>query len=461
MLLMALVTALVMVPVFQKGTFIDGMLYKTVAFNYYQGISTFWNMRFTETSMSFFCEQPPLYFFVLGSYYKLVGNSWLADAFFMALLFVAIVICSRRIIKVELKEFKVFQQLFLLLLISVPVICWSFANQVIEPFVCLMMLMAILAYQRFYKTNKFLYLILFFVFIFLLFLSKGYQSCFIVLLPFIHFYFNKSKQSVLFKFSASAVLFGAILYAFLQFLPAAKSWYLCYYQTRLVLTMQNIGSTTSQHSEIIFRFVTELAFCLISLAGIFAWLKVKRHYPFKMAWCNFKNNSFAFSLFICSFAGSLPFALSLVQRGFYLLPAIVCFLLSVVIGFKRYWFFYFDSISKLMNVKWIQLSTLILFTASIWYFSFQFANYKRDEQLYKDLEKIELYLSPHSRVLVEGDLWNYFALHACLYLDKQVSIQKDGDSKFLILSKEQQTVLHQGFKKVPIETMGLDLYVKE
>lgn len=459
--LLAVVTVLVMVPIFQKGTFIDGMLYKTVAFNYYQGNSSFWNMRFTETSMPFFCEQPPVYFFILGSYYKIVGNSWFADAFFMALLFIAILICSRQIIKTELKHVKVYQQLFLLFFISVPVICWSFANQVIEPFVCLIMLLAILTYQKFHKTNRVHYFILFFVFVFLLFLSKGYQSCFIVLLPFIHFYHTKPKRYSITMLMAGVIAFATLLFVLLQFLPTARKWYQCYYQSRLVLTMQNIGSTTNQHSEIIFRFFTELAFCLILLSSLFIWLKIKRNHSFLFAWLNFKNNRFAFSLFICSLAGSLPFALSLVQRGFYLLPAIVCFLLAIVIGFKRYWLYYFYLVSKLCNTKYSQLLVITLFTFSMWYFTFQFATYKRDEQLIKDLEVIETYLTPQTKILVEGDLWNYFTLHARLYLDKQISIQTEGDSKFLITSKDQKPLMNQGFKKLAIETRGLDLYERE
>src|SRR5688572_26838272 len=134
---------LIITPLFQKGSFIDAMLYKTVAFNYAIGEGSFWNMKYTATSMSFFCEQPPFYIYLLGSFYDIFGSHFLVDRFFTFLQLLVFLFFLYRICQKLFTPTKPFFLLNLFFLLCIQAICWSFSNQVIETLVLMLAAIAI------------------------------------------------------------------------------------------------------------------------------------------------------------------------------------------------------------------------------------------------------------------------------------------------------------------------------
>lgn len=451
---------LIIIPLFQQGTFIDGLLYKTVAFNYAENLASFWNMKFTDSSMTFFCEQPPFYFFLLGLFYKLFGTYFLIDRIFTLLLFVSLIVLIYAIIKQIFQEVKANFLLTLFFLLATPVFCWSYVNQVIEPLLSLEIAAGIYFFVRFLKSGKNLFLILFALILYILFLTKGFQSCFIIVLPLSYLILAWGSRNAL-KFVLFSGFFLALFIVItLKYYEPAIQWFKCYYDSRLVLTMQNIGKTTDDHFEIIIRFFTELILCIGFVLLLLSYLKFKKNYPLKFAFQNFISNKLAVSLLMASLAGSLPFAISLVQRGFYLIPAFICFVLAIILGFKRYWLFFYVLLSKVSKSRIMQISTGLIVVGTCFYFFFSLNSFKRDESLIKDIELILPYLSKKEKVLIEPGLWNYFALHSYLYMSKQVSISAEYDNcRFLIIPKnsveEQKTKFAH---KIILPTQELDLY---
>ncbi len=461
--LLAAILLLIIVPLFQKGTFIDGMLYKTVAYNYSIGESSFWNMKFTNTSMTFFCEQPPIYFFVLGNFYKLFGTHYLADRFFTLLLFIAFIFILKLIFKLLFPNKNGPFLLAIFMLVSIAVFCWSYANQVIEPLLCFITAFAIYFFIKFIISKNHFYSLLFCIAVFLLFLTKGFQSCFVIILPLTYLMLSKWNKTI-FKF---CLLFGFLLSFILAFTlfvyQPAVNWFNAYYQARLVLTFNNVGNTTDSHLEIIVRFFTELIVCLMCLLFLSVWLSTKKKYPIKFMFRNFSSNKLAVSLLITSLAGSFPYALSLVQRGFYLLPAFVCFVLAIIIGFHRYWKFFYAPLLKVSENKFVQTAVLLIVIASFTISSLTVNNYKRDEPLIKDVDLILTKLNKNDTLLVNGDLWNYFSLHAYLYINKQVNLSTEKKDAHFIISNKNENLPPQdsGYKLITSNTNELVLYENE
>jgi 4-amino-4-deoxy-L-arabinose transferase-like glycosyltransferase len=454
---------LVILPLFQKGTFIDGMLYKAVALNYAKGISSFWSMKFTDTSMTFFCEQPPLFFYICGIFYKIFGSVYWGDRMFSVVLLVTFLFFIDKIFKLEkIHSNRFFIWFIFLFYISIPVVFWSYANQIIEPLLCLLIAISVYTYIYYTRSGNFLFLCLFGVSLLLLFLTKGFQSCFIVLLPFLNTLLSQSKKRALFAFFTSTVTLAIGLIWIIKIYPPAVEWFDCYYGSRLVLTFNNTGSTTDNHFEIIFRFFSELILSLFLFICLCVFIKYKRNYPLKFMLDNFLANKLALALLFCSFAGSFPFALSLVQRGFYLLPAFVCFTLAILLGFKRYWLVFLENLRQATQKKALKYFSWLILVGSFLYIILNIGGYKRDDTLIRDSEKILKHVPMGDTILIDAGLWNYFSLHAMMYMGKQVSLSDvPNQQKYMIRSKNDVVPAdYTNYSKVKIVTEELELWEK-
>jgi len=281
-----------------------------------------------------------------------------------------------------------------------------------------------------------------------------------IVLPIAYVITSKVRRVGYYAILISTVFFLAILLAFLKWYAPANVWMECYYKARLVLTMNNVGNTTEDHFEIIGRFFSELIVCLACVVILCAYLKFKKNYPLRFIAKNFVSNKLALSLLLTAFAGSFPYALSLVQRGFYLIPAFICFVLAIVYGLRRYWMFFFLFTGKIAGFKFTRILFPFIASASLIYFCFSFTLYKRNEQLLKDIDMILPYLKKGEIVLIEGERWNDFSLHSYLYMAKQVSLSMNKkECKFLIRSKSAPEQNTTTFAKLELKSGEIDLYV--
>ena len=121
--LISFLTVFIITPLFQKGVFGDGLMYLTVAFNRFKGYGSFWEQRYSETSMSFFCEQPPLYFESLSWFYKFFGGNELAEKIFtLVLLCFSVLLISAIWNKLTDRKYMQISWLPSLLLLLVPIL---------------------------------------------------------------------------------------------------------------------------------------------------------------------------------------------------------------------------------------------------------------------------------------------------------------------------------------------------
>jgi len=449
---------LILSPLFQKGCFIDGMLYKTVAYNYAEGLSSFWHLKFTATSMTEFCEQPPLYFYLLGSFYKIIGDHYLVDRIFTLLLFVLFIITLNSIVTHLFKNRLSYLLFLVFLFLTIPVFCWSYVNQVIEPLLCVLTGLAVSFYLKFLQSRNWFYWVLFSLILLLLFLTKGFQSVFVIVFPLTYMVLSKFEKANYFFSMLAGGFFLLLLAVCIALYQPAIAWFKCYYNTRLVLTMNNVGNTTDNHLEIIGRFFSELILCLIFFGALLFYLQWKKKYRIKFALKNFISNKIALALLITSFAGSFPYAISLVQRGFYLIPAFICFIVALVYGFKRYCLFLFFALSNMGSVRFVRVLMPLVFLCCVVYMCVNFNRYKRNEALLKDIDMVLPYLKKGEVIAIDPERWNDFGLHSYLYMARQVSLSAEAKNcSFLIRSKYLPAL--DTLQKIFITTGEIDLYV--
>jgi 4-amino-4-deoxy-L-arabinose transferase-like glycosyltransferase len=448
---------LVIAPLFSQGLFIDGLLYKTVANNYFTGEGSFWNMKFTNTSMNPFYEQPPLFFFLNGLYYKIFGNSFLADKIFTLLLIIISGLLLNDICKKLFPEQNV-KHLIWLQLLAVPVFCWAYMNQVIETLVLPLSLLGFWIFLQSRITNSVLipvlFSIAFSITVVLMFLTKGFQSCFIVIAPFVFSVLLREKKSLVF-WMISSVLIAGMLYFLMKIYSPSSEWFEHYYHKRLMASLEGVGATTTYRAEIIVRVFTEFipVFVLILIACLYSLNKIRlQNDP--------KKKKLAIAILIIAVSGSFPFAITLEQRGFYLVPSLPYYVIALSLFFSEQLFFLQQKVISLFGIKWISVAILILFLGAVTYWIISPFRFKRDETRILDLKLISPYLHQNDTISVDESMWNDTALQAYLYMQKKVSVEGNGSHSLFIHDREHGAGPYEKYEKVNIPTRQYDLYRK-
>jgi 4-amino-4-deoxy-L-arabinose transferase-like glycosyltransferase len=457
---------IIITSLFRHGLFGDGLMYLNVAFNNFKGYGDFWHQHYSKTAMSFFCEQPPLYFECLSFFYTLFGGAEYAEKIFtICLLFLSVLFIALIWNKLNKKTpaYKSLAWLPSVLLIAVPVYSWTYSNQVIETMVvplslCAFYILLVLLDEH-NKLKVGLLVVLFTSIAICLLLTKGVQSVFIIAAPFFLSLTNKPsrKKLIVLNFLMGIVFVLSCLLLFL-FCTGAKEWLDCYVNKRLIATFNHVGATTTYHAEIIIRYFTELIPVLLFFLFVSIFLKIKNKYSFQLQFKNLISNKKSLSLLLISFSASLPLALTLEQRGFYLVPAFPFIVLAFTNMYKRFIFYCFGNLfanhKKMQNILLVILGSL-----SLAFFCYRYDTYKDDGDMLHDIPLVKKYVPYGETIRVDPSMWDMFTLHAYVkkYNDNDLSIT-DTNATYFILNKENKALVPKNYIKLHEHTLWLDIY---
>lgn len=454
---------LIIAPLFQQGLFTDGCLYRTVAFNFSQNPSNFWHMKFTDINMPQFFEQPPLFFAMYGVWLKGFGTSFLSEKLFTLMLFVLFLIVLYNLSRLLLKPALPFFYVLLFLLLLVQVWCWTFANQVIETAVVPLSALGVYVFIAWQKSPKHFYATLLaafgFTFIsYALFLTKGFQSVFIACVPLVAFIlFPNRKQNLL--FCAVAYLSLAALLVYTLFIHNGGSyWFNTYMHKRLLASLNQVGATTQSHFDIIFRLFTELIGPIVLLVVLSLFLAKKWQYPLSLQFKRFRKNRYALLFLITALVGSLPFAITLEQRGFYLSPSFLFFIVGGVLAFKPQFILGLTLIQKVDTNKVAQYFSYMLVIGALVYWCYSPNFYRRDERLYKEVNILLSFLPQGDTLSIHALTWNDIALQSVLYQKQKISLECDTTHRYYLHDKANHAPIPLGFTKITTHTQQLELY---
>jgi hypothetical protein len=344
-------------------------------------------------------------------------------------------------------------------LLAIPVFCWAYINQVIETLVLPLSLLGFWIFLQSRIINSIfvsiLYAIFFGVTVILMFLTKGFQSCFIIIAPFVFSVFLKEKKSLVFGVISSMLIAG-MFYFFIKVYSSSSAWFDHYYHKRLMASLEGIGATTTYHAEIIVRVFTELipVFTLILVAWLYSHNKVSSQ-------GHVQKKKLAIAILIIAISGSFPFAITLEQRGFYLVPSLPYYVIALSLFFSEHLVILQQKIISLFQTKWISATMLILFLGAMAYWIISPSRFKRDENRILDLGLISPYLRQNDTISVDESMWNDTALQAYLYMGKKVSVEGNDSHSLFIHDREHGPGPEGKYEKVNITTRQYDLYKRK
>lgn len=313
----------------QDGMFMDGVLYTAVSHNLANGIGTFWFPSFSFNNLAgiqnSFHEQPPLVFGIQALFFKLLGDSMYVERFYVFLCLLINILLIKKLWELIFKgdeHTKALSWLPVLFWISIPVCFWSFSNNMHENTVSIFVLASIISILKVVQDKKPLHLILAGICIFLASFSKGLPGLFPIVVPLVFVY----KHQLSFKQAAlySLALFGIVgfIYGMLLVSSSARESLYNYFVLRLIKRVNDVP-TTSYYLDTLFRLVMESGIMI----GIVLIIRFSTR---KLQLERIEHSTKTFTFLMIGLLGVLPLMLTLVQKGFYMLPALP----YIAIGFS-------------------------------------------------------------------------------------------------------------------------------
>ncbi len=321
-LVYALFTLLTWPILFRDGMFMDAIQYTAVAKNLSEGFGTFWFPQLSYCSiggLKAFHEHPPLVFGIESLFFKLLGPGIFTERFYTALVGLITLLLIRAIWRKACpKEWQDMSYLPMLLWILVIEVSWSFQNNMQENTMGVFVLLSVYSYLC---SNKFWGLFFGALFVMAAFLCKGLPGLFPLAFPFLWVVLNERK-SIAKGLLASG--FMIILFVFfiglLLLLPEAKLSLGAYFFERVLHRITQDPVVTSRF-YILWKWLQDFSIVIafVSLVLIFKRKEISSnkllHADFWL-WISF------------GFCGVVPMLLTLVQRGFYMVPAFPFFAIA-------------------------------------------------------------------------------------------------------------------------------------
>lgn len=450
----------------QDGMFLDGMLYTCVSHNLSNGIGTFWFPQYSPSYFNagspFFHEHPPLVFGIQSLFFRLFGDSMYVERFYtfltMCITVFLIHILWNSIFK-KVEDLKKISWLPILFWITIPSSSWSYSNNMMENTMGLFTLSAIILIYKAIESerNEFVTLIISGIFIFLATMSKGVPGFFPISMPFLYWIIFRKKSLLKVIIQTLLILSVPVLLYFIFFNIQPSQESLSFYLTKRLLGRINDDPTVGNRFYILKRLFTELLPQIIITVLIISVTKLKKtNVPL------ISNIALSIFFFSIGIAATAPMTLTMVQRGFYLVPSFPYFAIGfsiliapIVFNFKE------KVINNPGNFKIYRVLSVVIFVFAIGFSLMQKGKTGRDRDMLHDVHAIGNTIPKKSAITVNQDIANTYVLECYFIRYYNISIYIDEPKDYLMIKKTDEPVIPTDFEKLNIDTKIYDVYVRK
>jgi hypothetical protein len=459
----ATMLALTVSSLVQDGMFMDAMLYTSVSRNLSLGLGSFWFPYFDPWNVigiSSFHEQPPLGFGIQSLFFKVLGDHIFVERVytFFTLCVTAglIIVLWNQIFRKDI-QYRVMGWLPVLLWITIPVCFWSYSNNMHENTMGIFILLSILVMYRCMQSETLWsgYWILAGLFICLAALTKGIPGFFPIGFPFLYWLFIREHSFKRMALQTGLLLciiliVGLLLYWY----PPSRESLSIYLFKRAFARIHSMHSVDSRFF-ILFRLLSELipAFCFTAL--IFLISKIKK---IEFILTGYRKTAFLF--LATGISGSLPLMLTMVQNGFYFVPALPYFGLAfailnvapidaLILKLKT-------SVQNYLNIT----SLVLLCVVAVFIYS-KIGHTVRDQAMVSDIHLIGKSVPAFSSFEAEPAVYQNSPLACYLVRYYNISLNVSDTNRYYLGTKNESVVSKMPLKKMDLPLQLFDLYQRE
>ena len=401
--------------------FLDGVFYACIARNLSQGIGSYWEPCFSMVNDRIFHSHPPLQFWLMSWFYKILGTSIYVERLFAALTFFGTVIFIRLNATAlnPNNNSKALAYFSILLWLVTPVVFWGYRHSILDTTMTMFCLATSYFLIRPKEGNQYLrdYLLAALFFIFAL-MTKGIAAIFLVFIPVgLLLIYKQNRLKVLAYFT---LVFLAIPIVFLAALfygvPPAQVYFDNYLAKQVLPSLANENEVTVSHpASIIVKLLSEL---IVPIAISMLIFLSQRLSPKKI---KIRNKEALLFLFI-GLAAALPYLFSLKQHRMYLLASIPYFILALVFFYQDYFELIYEKLKNPYSGK-IRRVNIVLSLILVPLLIFSLLTPLRDKELLEDAYKLSESVEPQTllhtshKVAQRWEFSAYMNRLGYLYLD--------------------------------------------
>ena len=435
------------------GMFMDGLYYATISRNLAEGLGSFWQLYFTETSYPIFYEHPPLAIGLQSIFFQIFGDSIYVERFYSLITFIITGVVIHLIWKkISTKELKDLSWIPLFFWIIIPLNSWACSNNILENtmniFVSLSVLFSLKSLDHCRVKN-----ILFAgICLSLAFLSKGFVGLFPLSIFFCYFLvFKEMKIKEMLSRTALLLLFVLMPFVMLYiFQPIAIDSLSYYIYKQVYGSIQNIPSLekfTPVESrlfivkKLIMEFLLPLLFCLIAF-----FFRKKKSIKINK---NERNWMLFFVLF--GLAGVVPIMISIKQSGFYILTTFPLFCIACGL-------FVAPLFTKLsINKSKLYLLSIIILMSSITLSVKQIGVIGRNKEMLEDIHSILKIIPKKTIISIDENMRRNHSLRA--YFARYTNISLTNKEKLHYhISYKQENGGGENYELVNLNSKKIYLY---
>lgn len=299
---------------FTPGQFMDGATYAAVSRNLAMGLGSTWDLFYSPELYPHFVEHPPLHFWLQSLFFGLFGDQWWVEDVYGLFLWVLTALGIDRLGRWSGLSQRALQWA-LLLWTLIPVVTWSYGNNVLETTLSACMVWAAATAVYGMRRNAWIFAWIAGLWVAAGFLVKGPVALFPWALPFFwHITGNcpDSSPKRMLKDSSGLILGSILPIALIWLLPDAKSYLEAYWNKQIVHSLAAVQTVES-------RWFLPANFAMQLLVPLLVALGVRKFRPISEGRQVISPRTIAFLLIALS--AVLPMMVSLKQRDFYATPA--------------------------------------------------------------------------------------------------------------------------------------------
>lgn len=460
----AVLIALICPVLIQDGMFMDGQQYAVIAKNLADGLGTFWfphvHDAWWKEGSPYFLEHPPLIYGIQSIFFKFLGSSMYVErifSFFTAIVSALLItLIWRQLFKTDI-SIKRLSWLPVLLWIIVPVCSWSFQNDMHENTMGIFTLLSVLFSLKFIHDEKhaFTWILLSGIAIFLATLSKGIPGLFPLGVIFIYWLIDrKISFAKAFLYSVVLVVIPALIYVLLMLNDTANES-LTFWFTKRLLQRVDEAHVVSNRFYILYKLFMELIPAMALSIMIIIVAKLRK---IKIA-TDKKDLRLIIVFALIGLSASLPIMLTMVQKGFYIVPAYPYFAIALAILIAPLLKEFVLLFNNKTRYKIVLIASVVLLASAIVFTSMQIGKTSRDKDMLHDVYMIGEIVPNNTIIQIEKPLYDKYNL--IYYLVRHFNISstiKEGDCQYYLKSKSSDNLPGDGFVKMDIATKEYDLF---
>lgn len=443
----------------QRGMFMDGLLYTTVAHNQANGFGTFWEPRFSQegfAGLTTFHEHPPLVFGLQALWFRLLGSAvWVESAYclLIALVNAALLMALWRAVWTHRPALRPLGWLPVLLWIMVPPVHWCIQNNMQENTMAVFTIAAVLfAVQAAHSTRSaWIAHVLVGLCTFGASFAKGPPGLFPLGAP-VLFGLITGVGGMRRAWSGTAIATGVVvgIYALLMTWPAAHDSLMTYADGRLLHRIDQ--DPTVDHRWRILQHLVTTMLGPLSVALAVRWGARRITVPAQGA-----PDRTAWALAAIGLSGVLPLTLTMVQKSFYMVAALpllsVAFACWAAPGVLA-WTGRADlgRTAKRFLLRFGQVAVLGVLVAAV----MLFGRPSRDADLLHDADVIGAVLPDHALVGADDAVWEQWNLQSYLMRYHFISLKPNGLAEWHLTQGEAPPP--PGYMREPLSTRTIHLW---